>query len=67
MTVYCPGTFEIFQVRTNQVMTVSDFKRRIGLKFDTTYDNVVLSYGDKELRGNEENKGRRSRRGSIVG
>lgn len=35
VTLYCPITFEIFQIRTNQVMTVTDFKRKIATKFDT--------------------------------
>lgn len=51
VTVYCPITFEIFQVRTNAVMSVLEFKRKIASKYETTIDNIVLSYEDKEFRG----------------
>ena len=51
VTLYCPVTFEIFQLRTNNVMTISDLKRKVAIKFNTTIDNVIISYGDKEYRG----------------
>lgn len=51
VTVYCPSTFEIFQVRTNMVMTVTEFKRKIAQRYETTLDNVVLSYNEKEFPG----------------
>ena len=51
ITLYCPITFEIFQIRTNQVMTITEFKRKIAQKYDTSADNVILSYGDKEFIG----------------
>ena len=53
VTVYCPMTFEIFQVRTNNCMTITDFKRKIALKFETTLDNIVITYADKEFLGKQ--------------
>lgn len=32
-------------------MSVLEFKRKIASKYETTLDNVVLSYEDKEFRG----------------
>lgn len=55
VTVYCPMTFEIFQIRTNQIMTVTEFKRKIAQKYETTLDNIIISYGDKEFKGNSTN------------
>jgi hypothetical protein len=51
ITLYCPITFEIFQFRTNAVMTITDIKKKIGEKYQTNHENVVISYGDKEFKG----------------
>lgn len=51
VTVYCPVTFEIFQVRTNEIMSIADFKAKIAQKYGTSTDNIVISYGEKEFKG----------------
>ena len=35
-------------------MTVTDFKKKIAWKYNTSVDNVIISYGDKEYRGNAQ-------------
>jgi hypothetical protein len=32
-------------------MTVTEFKRKIAQKYETTIDNIIISYGEKEFRG----------------
>jgi ribosomal protein S24E len=44
-------TFEIFQVRTNNCMSITDLKRKIASKYETTLDNIIISYADKEFKG----------------
>ncbi len=53
VTVYCPMTFEIFQVRTNNCMTITDLKRKIASKYETTLDNIIISYAEKEFKGKQ--------------
>jgi hypothetical protein len=33
-------------------MTVTEFKKKVAQKYDTSVENVIISYGDKEYRGN---------------
>ena len=33
-------------------MTVTEFKKKIAQKYETSADNVIISYGDKEYKGN---------------
>jgi hypothetical protein len=51
VTVYCPMTFEIFTIRTNNCMSITDFKRKIASKYETTLDNIIITYADKEFKG----------------
>ena len=49
--------FEVFSIRVNSAMTLSDFKNRIAQKYETFLDNIIISVGDKEYRGgNNEQK-----------
>lgn len=32
-------------------MTITEFKRKIAHKYDTSPENVIISYGDKEFKG----------------
>jgi hypothetical protein len=32
-------------------MTISDFKRKISQKYETTLDNIIVSHGDKTFDG----------------
>jgi ribosomal protein S24E len=36
-------------------MSVTDFKKKVAQKYDTSVDNVIISYGDKEYRGTASN------------
>ena len=29
-----------------------EFKKKIALKYETNADNIIISYGDKEFKGN---------------
>jgi hypothetical protein len=51
LTLYCPVTFEIFKMRTNNVITITELKHKIAKKFQTTIDNVIITCGDKEFKG----------------
>ena len=42
-------SFEIFQVRTNPVMSVGDLKRRLAIRYKTSSDNLIISHGEVEL------------------
>ena len=33
------------------IMSVSEFKRKIAQRYETTLDNVILSYNEKEYNG----------------
>ena len=44
-------TFEIFTIRTNNYMSITDFKRKIASKYETTLDNIIITYADKEFKG----------------
>ncbi len=44
-------TFEIFTIRTNNCMSITDFKRKIASKYETTLDNIIITYADKEFKG----------------
>jgi ribosomal protein S24E len=46
-------TFEIFQVRTNNCMSITDFKRKIASKYETKLDNVIITYAEKEFNGKQ--------------
>lgn len=39
------------------VMTISEFKRKIAQRYETTMDNVIVSYNEKEFKGGPPHQG----------
>lgn len=37
-------------------MTVTDLKRKLASKYETTLDNIIISYADKEFKGRQSQK-----------
>jgi hypothetical protein len=42
-------------VRINQIMSITEFKRKIAQKYETSLDNIIVSNGDREFKGNSTN------------
>jgi hypothetical protein len=48
---YCPCRFDTFQIRTNYVMTVKDFKDKVAAKYKVPCSTVTVCIREREFNG----------------